>query len=184
MLGRKQDHFAPAHRIAKYISEVVMAATASPKGQQKHSSVRCRRSPQHRKCPGRLLVCERGDGDIEYQCSCCSEHGVIRGWQGSLSDLSDLREENQRTAFEILLAEREYDDLKRALAADIEGDLIIYGATYTADGIILRGDAVEIKMFVGCLTDNLKQAENPRHRRVLSQLLHRVQAVLGKWSPG
>lgn len=180
----KRDHSGPARRMAEYIDEVILAATASPKGLWKQSAVRCRRKPRHRKCPGRLLVCERDNGDIEYRCQCCSENGVIRGWQGSLSDLSELREESHGPGFEVVLAEREYDELKRALAGDIESDGIIYGATYIKNGIILRASAIDIKAFADCLAYDANHTENPRHRRIIGQVLHRVQALLGNWSLG
>ena len=184
MIRRKRDSLGPARRMAEYVHEVVLATTAGSKGRWKQSAVHCRRRPWHRKCPGRLLVCERDNGDIEYQCPCFSEQGVIRGWQGGSSDLSELREESNGPSFEIVLAEREYDELKRALAMDIESDGIIYGATYTDNGIILQASAVDIKSFADCLAYDAKHTENPRHRQIITQALRRVQAVLGKWSLG
>ena len=183
MLRSNKDHLGLVRPIAEYIREIVLAATASSKGRLKQSAVRCRRRPAHTKCRGRLLVCERDDGDIEYQCPCCSEKGVIRGWQGSISDLSELRDESRRPGFEIVLDGREYDDLKRALVPDIESDGIIYGATYTENGVILRGSAIDIKSFADCLSYDARHAENSKHRQIMNQVLHRVQSVLGNWSP-
>ena len=175
----EKDHLGPARRTAEYIDEIILAATVSPRNRWKQSAVRCRRRPRHRKCPGRLLVCERGNGDIGYKCLQCSEQGVIRGWQDGMSDLSEFREESCGPAFEIVLREREYDELKKALYMDIESDTIIYGATYTEQGVILRASASDIKSFVSCLADDAKQAKNPRHLRMINEVLRHVEAALG-----
>src|SRR5271157_1292632 len=96
MVQRKADALGPARRMAKYIDEIISTVTASPKGQRVHSAVCCRRRPGHRRCLGRIFVCEKDNGDIEWECPSCGSSGVIRGWQGGWSDLSELRVQDER----------------------------------------------------------------------------------------
>jgi hypothetical protein len=173
----EKDHLGPARRMAEYIEQIILAATISPRDRWKQSAVPCRRMPRHRKCTGRLIVSERNNGDIEYKCPQCSEQGVIGGWQGGMSDLTEFRDESRTPAFEVVLSAHEYDEFRRALYMDIESDPIIYGATYTSGGVVLRIAASDIKSFTGCLADAAKEAKDPRHQRTIGRILRRLEAT-------
>jgi hypothetical protein len=168
--------------MAEYVNEIVLAATASPKNRWKQSAIPCRRRPHHRKCLGRLLVSERANGDIEYRCPKCSEQGVIRGWQDGVSDLTEFRDESGGPAFEIVLGERDYDDLKKALYLDVESDTVIYGATYTERAVILRAGAADMRSFAGCLADAAKRTKDNRQLRIINKVRRHVEAALGALS--
>ena len=112
MKKRKIDDLGPARRMAKYIDGIISAATAGPKGQRMHSAICCIRRPRHHRCPGRIFVSEKDNGNIEWECPDCRSSGVISGWQGGWSDLSELREQDERPCFEILLPAQMYDALK------------------------------------------------------------------------
>jgi len=168
--------------MAEYIGEVISAATASPKGQWKHSAVRCRRKPGHRKCPGRILVCERGNGDIEWECPSCGALGVIRNWQGSWDDLSEMRVEGEQPSFEIVLSEKEHEEVKKCLNKDPESDIIIYGAAHTKEGIVLRATGEDMQDFTDILKFYANHEENSKRRRIVDQVLNRLEALLGRWS--
>jgi hypothetical protein len=167
--------------MAKYIDEVIAAATSSPKGQWKHSAVRCFRRPGHRKCPGRVRVRERDDSYIEWECPSCSAAGTIQGWQRSLYNLSEIREEPRQPGFEIILTEQEYDGLKKCLTMEPEWDGIIFGATWTPDGIVLRADAEDFEDFAECLTSHASCERNPRRRHILERILNGIEELLGGW---
>jgi len=133
--------------MAEYIGEVIAAATSSPTGQWKHSGVRCFRRPGHRKCPGRVRVRERDDGYIEWECPSCGAAGTIQGWEKSFYNLSEIREESRQPGFEIVLTDKEYDGLKKCVSMEPEWDGVIFGATWTPEGIVLRAGAEEFKDF-------------------------------------
>ena len=107
MRRNQRDPFAPARRMADFIGDVVCAATVSPKGKLKQSAVRCQKRPGHRKCPGRIIVCEQANGDVEWECSSCDYSGVIRGWQDGWFDLSEFREFDKPPYFELILTEQQ-----------------------------------------------------------------------------
>lgn len=179
MSYQDKDFLAPARRMAQYIGEIISAATASPRGHRKHSAIRCRRRPGHRRCPGRIVVCARDDGYIEWERSSCADRGVIHNWQSSPRNLSRWRPQEGEANFEVVLTEQEYDELKNCLVAFSEDDRIIYGATYTGESIILRASGEDLDEFAGCLAFNANREENRRRQRILD----RIEAVLGTWSP-
>jgi hypothetical protein len=54
-------------------------------------TLRCRRRPRRRPCVGILEIAL--DEDLEgmlWGCPICGDNGVIRGWQGTFWDLSDV----------------------------------------------------------------------------------------------
>lgn len=183
MKRKKRDVLGPANRMAEFIADVVSAATVSPKGKLKHSAIHCWRRPGHKKCQGNIIVCERLNGDIEWECSSCKTGGVIRGWKGGWSDLSDFRDYDKPPYFELVLNEQQYDELKRHLAMDLECDEIIYGATYSKQGILLRACGTDMKSLKICLEYKIKERGN-FNRRILRQVLTGVQSLLGQWNSG
>jgi hypothetical protein len=169
--------------MAEFIGDVVSAATVSPKGNYKQSAIRCTRRPGHRKCPGRIIVCEKNNGDIEWECSSCDYKGTIRGWQGGWSDLSDFRDSSEPPYFELVLTERQYDELKICFKTDIDCDEIIYSATPSKEGIVLRADYIDMKSFANSLIFKLKERGDYK-RKILMQILNGVRTVLGHWNSG
>ena len=183
MEKRKADDLGPARRMAKYIDGIISAATSGPQDQRMHSAICCIRKPRHHRCPGRIFVSEKDNGDIEWECPSCGSSGVIRGWQGGWSDLSELREQDERPCFEILLPEQEYDALKKGLSEEFETDNIIYGATYTEKGIILRGNRIDLAIFAEILVFKISGDKKSRYRPIFVQVLNYIDAVFGHWSP-
>lgn len=168
--------------MTEYIGEIVSAATASMKGQWKHSGIRCHRRPRHRSCSGRIRVCENEDGYIEWECPSCGDNGVIHDWQDSPWNLSRWRSHKDEFGFEIALTEQEYDELRKCLVTSSEGDRIIYGATYTGESIILRATGEELEDFAGYLAFNANHEENLKRQRILDRVLDRIEVTLGTWS--
>ena len=179
MQHSEHDPINPANRMAEFIGDVVSAATISPKGKRRQSAIRCTKRPGHRKCPGRIIVCEKANGEIEWECSSCNYKGMIHGWQGGWSDLSDFRDSGEPPYFELVLTERQYDELKKCLKMDIEGDEVIYGATYTKEGIVLRTDHIEMKSFANILIFKLKEKGHCK-RHILEQVLNGILTLLGR----
>jgi phage FluMu protein Com len=182
MCSVKKDHPEPIHRIAKYINEIVLAATASPRNRWNRSAIHCRRSPQHQKCSGRLLVREKGNGEIEYKCPDCSENGIITGWQNTIYNLDEFRIEGQGFTLEVVLDERHYDELKNMLYTQIEFDWIIYSAIYTKEGIILKMDTVDARLFMHYLEEIMEKQTKAKHQELLTSVIRCIQVLLGSFS--
>jgi hypothetical protein len=113
----------------------------------------------------------------------CQDQGIIRNWKGSPHDLSKFREQGNQPGLEITLTDEEYDEVKKCLVMDPEGDRIIYGATCTSERIVLRASGEDLDNFAGYLAFEVNHEENRRRRRILERVLDRVEAALGEWSP-
>ncbi|GEM_PF-4980529 len=109
-------------------------------------------------------------------------NGTISGWQGSLSDLSEIRDFGDIPCFEVFLAEEEYDQVKKILAMELDADLVLHGATSVVVGIVLRGTASDLGAFADCLTFHLGDLKTAKRRRVSERVLEAVQIVMGKCS--
>ncbi len=84
--GQVPDLPGPAQRLLDYMGAIVAQATgsqASPAG----VSVRCRRRPGRRPCPG-VIDCaiDRRREAIAWACPVCGDRGVITGWEGTRWD--------------------------------------------------------------------------------------------------
>lgn len=182
MRYRSKDSLGPARCMAEFMGGVIAAATALSRGEWKHSAISCRRKPGHQKCPGRLLVRNKSDGYIGWVCPSCGDAGTIHHWQGSPWNMSEVSSQCDRPAFEVVVTEQEYDVVKKCLVAHPLHDRIIYGAAYTAEGIILRATGEELDDFGEDLALTTDSTKNTRIRRILEEVLDRVQVVLGEWS--
>jgi hypothetical protein len=183
MKFKEKDPLGPARKMGEFIGDVVCAATVSPKGKSKHSAIRCRRRPRHKACPGRIIVCEQDNGDIEWACSSCDFKGVIRGWQGDWSDLSDFRDPGEPPFFELVVTEKQYYELKKTLVMDLECDDIIYRASYSKQGIVLRACGVDMKSLATFLAFKIRESGN-FNRRILREVNTGIQVLLGRWNSG
>jgi hypothetical protein len=92
-----------------------------------------------------------------------------------------MRDLKGQPSLEIALSEEKCNELKKCLVLSPEGDKIIYGATYTAEGIILRAAGEDLEDFAGYLEFNINHEEDRKRQQILHQVLDRVEAVLGTW---
>lgn len=79
---------AAARKLAEYFASIVLDATADLDAPP---AIRCRRRPRHRRCTGLLIsyfALDENDS-IHWHCPVCYDHGLIRGWQGTLWDARD-----------------------------------------------------------------------------------------------
>jgi hypothetical protein len=91
-------------RMARFLGEIVAAASILPLGDFQTSGIRCRRRPNHRRCKGTLRIGRDASSDeIHWSCGVCGEQGVITHWQRTRWDLSA---EVQRRHIVSLSAER------------------------------------------------------------------------------
>jgi hypothetical protein len=93
-----------AGRTARFLGEIVAAASILPLGEFQLSGIRCRRRPNHRRCSGALRIGREACSDeIHWSCSVCDDRGMITNWQRTRWDLSA---EVQRRHIVSLSAER------------------------------------------------------------------------------
>ena len=81
----------PARRLAEHFAAIVAAATADPCQAATGSSVRCRRRPGRKPCPGSIRAAITLDDrmDVVWDCPACGDNGVISNWHGTIWDCLD-----------------------------------------------------------------------------------------------
>jgi predicted RNA-binding Zn-ribbon protein involved in translation (DUF1610 family) len=77
----------PARVLAEYWTQIVAQGSLF----DEPVTLRCRRRPARRACTGTLDIGLDLDLDgIVWRCPVCGDNGIIRGWQGTFGDNSDL----------------------------------------------------------------------------------------------
>ena len=97
--------------------------------------------------------------------------------------MSDFRDSGEPPFFELILTEKQYDDLKKYLAMDLECDDIIYGATYSEEGIFLRACSADMKALANCLAFKIKERRN-LDRKTFREVHTGIKTLLGQWNLG
>jgi predicted PhzF superfamily epimerase YddE/YHI9 len=82
----------PARRLTEYLGSIIEKASLFLPEQWGGTNMRCRRRPGRKRCPGRIHVRigKEDPPEIHWACPRCEENGIIRNWQGSAWDLSDV----------------------------------------------------------------------------------------------
>lgn len=74
-------------RLAKYFGSIVAAVTALPGGSTRELSIKCRRRPKMKPCPGRICAgFQLGSSTIAWQCPECGDRGMLSNWQNTIWD--------------------------------------------------------------------------------------------------
>ncbi len=80
----------PGRRLAQHLAAIVAAAT-SPANGEAPPSIRCRRRPEHRACPGIIEYRLWSDERVTWGCPNCGDNGVISNWQSTAWDRRAVR---------------------------------------------------------------------------------------------
>jgi hypothetical protein len=89
LAGTLVDAPKPARNLAEYFAQIV----AQGSNYDEAITLRCRRRPGRRACPGVLEICPDFDrDDMVWHCPVCGDNGAISGWQGTFWDNSDIPE--------------------------------------------------------------------------------------------
>jgi PhzF family phenazine biosynthesis protein len=82
----------PARRLTEYLGSIIEKASLFQPEQWRGTNMRCRRRPGRQRCPGQIHVRigKEDPPEIHWACPRCEENGIIRNWQGSACDLSDV----------------------------------------------------------------------------------------------
>lgn len=76
-----------AAALMRFAGEVVSIASLLAPAEPHQSSLSCRRRPQRRPCPGRLVLTRiEHDDDIRWECPACGDCGIITHWHESRWD--------------------------------------------------------------------------------------------------
>lgn len=81
----------PARRLAEFFGAIVVAVTREPFQSATASTVRCRRRPGRKPCPGQIRAAITLDDrmDIVWECPSCGDNGRLSNWHGTMWDCLD-----------------------------------------------------------------------------------------------
>jgi hypothetical protein len=122
------------HKFAVFIQAVAEAGSVHPLDIQFSSPIRCRKRPNHRPCPGRILITPKAN-QIEWMCGECGSGGTVTGWRDCDCDLSKFCEGKAASALVLRLFEDEYRTLTDVLVVSGEEAALVAGAVWTGNGV-------------------------------------------------
>lgn len=85
------DLAGPGRRLAEHLGAIVAAATTTAGQGEGLRSIRCRRRPGHRACPGVIEYRLWPDERVTWTCPICADNGVISNWQSTAWDRRVVR---------------------------------------------------------------------------------------------
>lgn len=137
----------PVLELGKHLGSIIEAVTAGW-DDRRHpvpTTIPCRQSPGRDRCLGITVVFLADDGRIQWECTNCSDQGIISGWQGTPWDFSNViglgfgqggkfeeivvKPDEYRALLDLLpLLDREAERVVKAACLSPEDDEIVIGA--------------------------------------------------------
>jgi hypothetical protein len=172
----------PATKFARHLRRTVLAATAFRERGPHPTALPCRRRPGRRPCPGRLVV-EVQDVPlrVHWECPACGEAGVVDGWQGSSSDLSDVGRDDEGEPHHVILTEKAYQLLLDAPSVDKAQDRLVYGARPCAGGVELSGSEEDLDVLGGVVAFESDYATTKERQRRSDEVSDYLEPRPGTW---
>jgi hypothetical protein len=80
---------APAKQFISFLGQIMEEASLNPPGEDIETSLKCRRRPSTKPCPGKILAIRGTDENpILWKCTYCGTGGQISKWRGTQWDNS------------------------------------------------------------------------------------------------
>ncbi len=91
-----RGHVASLPRSAEILWEtftsIAECASASWRAlEPRTTALACRRRPKNRPCPGYVEILSATNEQVQWECPACADGGVVTGWRGTASDLSEIQ---------------------------------------------------------------------------------------------
>lgn len=159
---------APARRLAEQLGLLVRAASAGDTSEAWETALPCRRRPGNRPCAGRMVV-SRGapTASIEWQCSACSDSGVISNWEGTMFDLSRWRLVVAEAPAAIAISYEVAAALRDLQLLDPGGERLVYRMRAGRDGAVLLATDDDLDELIGQVAAEANHEPNRRRQRQL-----------------
>lgn len=170
-----EDAPGPAVNMAEHLTWVVRAATGGPAGVSWVTALQCRRRPQRRRCPGRMVVF-RADlpAPIGWHCDSCGDEGVISGWQGSYADLRGPHRAGARKGrSHVAVSDEVMAALRDLRLVDTGCERLIFAARAepNREGAVLDIDADDLEELLGFVAAEANHEDNRRRQQRLDAAL-------------
>ena len=156
--------------MADQLSLIVRAATAGDVGVRWVSALTCRRRPARRACTGNIAL-TRVDipPSIEWQCTACTDEGVISGWERTPFDLRPRsRTKPAPGATHQVVISAATAAARRTLALfDTSSERIVFRAQVIDGVIVATGDGDDFDELAGYIAAEANHEENRRRQKQL-----------------
>ncbi len=96
------------------------------------------------------MVFRHGNGEIAWACDVCGDEGVITGWEGSPTDVSELDDsyaDGEPVA--VVMPRALFDLFRGVLVLDAASELLIARARSFSEGVVLAGSSDAFDELVG-----------------------------------
>lgn len=125
------------------------------------------------------MVFRHGNGEIAWACDVCGDEGVITGWEGSPTDVSEL-DDSYADGAEIAVAMSRalFDLLLEVLILDASAELLIARAQGASEGVVLAGPSDAFDELVGYVASEANHESDPRRARLLDEACAVLEAAL------
>ena len=167
-LDLPQDTPGPARQLAEHLSNIVRAATAGDAGTAWQSALPCRRRPANRRCPGRMIVLLTDPGaPIRWQCSACTDEGVISNWEDSPFDLRRRRLTLAGAVHQIVIPNEVAAALRELRLLDTDGERLVFGIRAGNNHAILTATDEGLDELIGSVAAEANHEPNRRRQKQL-----------------
>jgi hypothetical protein len=125
------------------------------------------------------MVFRHLNGEIAWGCDSCGDEGVIRGWEGSPTDVSQLDDSDAGGDTITLLVSRDMSDLLRdVLLMDDACELPVAHAEGSSAGVTLVGSSSAFEELNGYMASEGNAETNRARERRLGQASDTLEAAL------
>ena len=125
------------------------------------------------------MVFRHINGEIAWGCDSCGDEGVIRGWEGSPTDVSQLDNSDADGDMITLLISRDRSDLLRdVLLMDDACELLVARAEGSSAGVILVGSASAFEELIGYVASEANAETNRSRELSLDEACDSLEAAL------
>jgi hypothetical protein len=126
-----------------------------------------------------VLVFRHLNGEIAWSCDTCGDEGVIRGWEGSPTDVSQYDDSYAQGEMVSLLVSRDMCDLLRdVLLMGDACELLVARAEGTSTGVLLVGSASAFEELIGYVTSEANAETNRSRELRLDEACDSLEAAL------
>lgn len=164
---------------AKRLGLIVRAGSARPVSTGARSAVGCTRRPGRRPCDGFVMVFRHRNGEIAWACEGCGDEGVITGWEGSPSDVSQFDDSSiYGDPIAVVLPREVFDRVRDVLVLDAGAELLIARAEGSPAGVVLAGPPGWFEELVEYVASEANAETDRRRVRLLDDACALLEAAL------